>query len=173
MKIKEKKLKNSKSQQPSSFIPVSKGTKLTDIAPPPPDPLYEHISGATSSYPGAPYFFDPGYGAKLTAYRFHHGNIKHENSNTIYAEANWLNAARYRDYVFFRDRAAHCLDHLRDEMRGIEDAGPGGNLGAIGWFQSVMATVKAKDPEFYQVIQGVRQPGDYTTEAPSYGIGEI
>jgi len=112
-----------------------------------------HKSGASSSH-FSPFNFLPTYeGAKLTSARFKHGADKYEAS-TVYDEANWLKAFRARDVAFFRDRAGHCLEHLVAEMRGQDDSDPGGNLGALGWFQDVMAFVKKNDPFFYGAIQG-------------------
>ncbi|MGH7184522.1 MAG: hypothetical protein ACREJN_21460 [Nitrospiraceae bacterium] len=120
--------------------------------------IVKHQSGATSSHITPPYFRMPGEAVKLTALRFQHGNEKHENGNPVYGEANWMTAYRAKDYMFFRDRAGHALEHLWDEMQGKEDPSPGGNLGAVGWAIEVLAYVKVNDPEFYEVIQGKRKP---------------
>jgi hypothetical protein len=113
-----------------------------------------HSSGAASSH-FSPFYFNPTFeGLKLTCLRYKEGNRKYENSGTVWAEANWLKAFKARDVQFFRDRAGHCLEHLIDEMRGKDDLDPGGNLGAIGWFQDAMAFVKKYDPFFYGAIQG-------------------
>jgi hypothetical protein len=114
-----------------------------------------HASGATSSHFSPFSFYAPFEGIKLTCLRFLHGNWKHENGNTVYADANWLKAFRARDVQFFRDRAGHALEHLIAEMRGENDPDPGGNLGAVGWWVEVMAFVKKNDPEFYAMIQGI------------------
>lgn len=65
-----------------------------------------------------------------------------------------MKAFNARDVEFFRDRAAHALEHMLAEMRGEDDDGPGGNLGAVGWWVEVFAYVKKHDPELYGAIQG-------------------
>lgn len=119
-----------------------------------PEGLIASASGATSSH-AAPFSFYPTYeGQKLTSLRFEHGNAKHEKNDPVYLNANWLKAFHARDVAFFRERAKHCMEHFIDEMRGKDDMDPGGNLGAMGWFQDVMAYVKVNDPFFYGAIQG-------------------
>ena len=117
-------------------------------------PVVVSASGSTSSH-FSDFNFHPTYeGARLTALRFKHGNEKHENSGTVYSEANWLKAYHARDVAFFRDRGGHSMEHLIDEMRGVDDPDPGGNLGAIGWYVDVLAFIKKNDPHFYGAIQG-------------------
>lgn len=123
-----------------------------------------HSSGATSSHFSPFSFFNPYEGTKLTDMRFAEGNRKHENDNPVYADANWLKAFNARDVKFFRDRAGHAMEHLIDEMRGKDDEDPGGNLGAVGWFQEVMAFVKKNDPFFYACIQGKFNVNDTKAE---------
>lgn len=114
----------------------------------------EHKSGAGSSH-FSPFNFLPTYaGVRLLSLRFKAGNVKYENNNPVYDEANWLKAVKARDIDFFRDRAGHAMEHLINEMRGEDDPDPGGNLGAIMWFCDVMAYVQSKDPELYAAIQG-------------------
>lgn len=134
---------------------------------------FVHSSGATSSHRAAPYFFMTGAGDKLTALRFEAGNEKHEDGTPVYDQANWLRALKTRDWKFFRDRAAHARDHLHDEMRGTIDTAPGGNLGAVGWFVDIAAFVAEKDPEFWQVVQGIRHPDDYTTDSPWVAVIKV
>ncbi len=118
------------------------------------DSKVAHSSGATSSHFSPFAFNNPFEGTKLTCQRFVAGNRKHENDNPVYAEANWLRAFKSRDVAFFRDRAGHALEHLIAEMRGEDDNDPGGNLGAVGWLQEVLAYVKKNDPFLYGAIQG-------------------
>lgn len=125
-----------------------------------------HASGATSSHRTPNYFLVTGEGERVTAERFDYGNHKHEFGNTVYLEANWLKAFYSRDVAFFRDRAGHVKEHLQAEMRGNDDHGPGGNLGAIGWFVDVMAFVKKNDPIFYGAIQGKYRLEDADVPAP-------
>lgn len=113
-----------------------------------------HGSGATSSHYSPFNFLNPFEGSQLTCQRFKEGNRKHEDNNPVYSEANWLKAFYARDVAFFRDRAGHALEHLIAEMRGDDDDAPGGNLGAVGWWQEVMAFVKKHDPYLYAAIQG-------------------
>lgn len=128
-----------------------------------------HSSGATSSH-FSPFTFYPTYeGVRLTSLRFKEGNRKHENSDPIYSNANWLKAFKARDVAFFRDRAGHAMEHLIDEMRGVDDKDPGGNLGAVGWFQDVMAYVKKNDPFLYGAIQGKWNINDRNAEANFLG----
>lgn len=142
-------------------------------APAPPNSLFTHDSGATSSHSTPRFALVPGYGERNTALRFGYGNHKHEHDNNVLADANWLVAARERDYKFFQDRFGHVREHLKQEERGIEDLNPGGNLGAIGWYQEVASFLAVKDPEFYEVVRGLRTPDDYSGDAPTYGRGEI
>lgn len=129
------------------------GKPLSTI-PSPKDVKVAHGSGATSSH-FSPFNFYPTYeGMKLTAARFKEGNRKHEDSDPVYGNANWLKAFYAQDVNFFRDRAGHALEHLIAEMRGENDSDPGGNLGAVGWWVDVMAFVQANDPTFYAAIQG-------------------
>ena len=88
------------------------------------------------------------------AERYRAGNVKHEDNNPVYSEANWMKAVNARDIQFFRDRAGHAMEHLIKEMRGEDDTDPGGNLGAVMWFCDMMAYVKVKDPALYDAIQG-------------------
>jgi hypothetical protein len=113
-----------------------------------------HASGAQSSHKAPNYFLMTGCGRTPTALRFQYGNTKYEGDNTVYHEANWLKAYNAKDLGFFRDRAAHAVDHIWAEFRGEDDLAPGGNLGAIGWFQDIMSFVKEHDPYFYGAIQG-------------------
>lgn len=113
-----------------------------------------HASGASSSHFSPFDFLNPFEGSKLTSQRFRVGNAKYENSDTVYANCNWLKALRARDVKFFRDRAGHALEHLIAEMRGEDDPDPGGNLGAVGWCLEVLAYVKKQDPHLYGAIQG-------------------
>lgn len=115
---------------------------------------FTHASGATSSHQTLLFFHVPFEGIAVIAQRFQYGNEKHEDGTTVYAESNWLRAVEARDVAFFRDRAGHALEHLWAEMRGADDSGPGGNLGAIGWFVAVMAYVRKHDSELYSAIQG-------------------
>lgn len=127
----------------------------------PVDPEMEkvvHASGAGSSHFSPYSFYNPFEGAKLTCQRFRAGNLKYENGTTVYADMNWLKAFTARDVAFFRDRAGHAVEHLIAEMHGNDDDGPGGNLGAVGWWVEVFAFVKANDPAFYAVIQGKCHP---------------
>ena|ERR1043166_887418 len=113
-----------------------------------------HKSGATASH-HSPFCFNHTFeGAKLTSLRFQEGNRYHEDDNPVYVEANWLKAVYERDVMFFRNRAGHALEHLIDEMRGKDDPKPGGNLGAVGWFQDIMAFTRKHDPFLYGAIQG-------------------
>ena len=127
-----------------------------------------HASGAASSYFSSFSFHNPMEGLRLTCQRFDYGNRKYENNTPIYDEANWLRAFKAKDWQFFRDRAGHALEHLRAEMRGEDDDGPGGNLGAIGWFVEVMAYVKKHDPVFYALIQGKEQQPSYEARIAEY-----
>ena len=123
-----------------------------------------HGSGATSSHFSPFSFFNPFEGAKLTCQRFMSGNHKHENDDPVYANMNWLKAFHARDVGFFRDRAGHALEHFIAEMHGQDDADPGGNLGAVGWWQEVFACVKRRDPFLYGAIQGKWSIGDSDLE---------
>lgn len=124
-----------------------------------------HGSGATSSHFSPFAFFCTYEGIRLTSMRFVEGNRKHEKSDPVYSHANWLKAFHARDVGFFRDRAGHALEHLIAEMRGEDDPDPGGNLGALGWFQDVMAYVKKNDPFLYACIQGKYLITDQKAEA--------
>lgn len=114
-----------------------------------------HFSGAHSSHLSPFSFYNPFEGAKLTCERFREGNRKYENGTTVYAKMNWLKAFHAKDVDFFRSRAGHALEHLIAEMHGEDDNGPGGNLGAVGWWVEVMAYVRKHDPGFYAQIQGI------------------
>lgn len=116
--------------------------------------IVAHTSGATSSHFSPFTFNNPFEGAKLTCQRFAAGNAKHEKLNPVYLEANWLKAFRERDVKFFRDRAGHAMEHLIDEMRGKDDPDPGGNLGAIGWFQEIAAFTAKNDPFLWGAVCG-------------------
>lgn len=122
------------------------------------DQLNISKSGASSSFISPPYFSMPMEFTTMTAERWGHGSSKHKEEGPVYSEQNWLKAYHAKDYAFFRDRSGHALEHGWNEMRGVEDPDPGGNIGAIGWFWSVMAFIKVNDPEFYKVIQGVKRP---------------
>lgn len=124
-----------------------------------------HSSGSTSSHFSPFSFFNPFEGVKLTCQRFVAGNHKHENDDPVYANMNWLKAFHARDVGFFRDRAGHALEHLLDEMHGVDDGDPGGNLGAVGWCVEVFAYVKKNDPFLYGAIQGKWRIDDADTEA--------
>lgn len=137
---------------------------------------FVHKSGATSGSYVPNIFIVPYEGDDLVALRFLYGNQKHEDDNPLYAEANWLKAYRLRDVNFFRERGAHAIRHLKQEMRGIKDLNPGGNLGGALWFCYVMAFIEKNDPFFYGAIIGrwninnteieAKLPArkDYTTE---------
>lgn len=124
-------------------------------------------SGATSGELKPLYFLATGYGQKATGLRFGYGNKKHEKSQTVLSEANWLKAFHARDLEFFRDRAAHALDHLGNELRGRFDFSPGGNWGAVGWCQDVFPFVAKFDPAFYNAIVGISpHPGKRAEKCP-------
>jgi len=116
--------------------------------------IVQHVSGAKSSHFSPFVFNSPFEGAKLTCQRFAYGDGKYAPGETVYENLNWMKALKARDVGFFRDRAGHALDHLVKEMRGIDDDGPGGNLGAVGWWVEVFAYVKKHDPQLYGAIQG-------------------
>ncbi len=118
-------------------------------------------SGATSSAGhDYPYHLMTHCAEKLTALRFGAGNKKHENDDTVLANANWLKAFHSRDLEFFRNRYTHARDHMDAEMQGRFDDDPGGNIGAVGWFIEVLAYVKEYDPDFYSAVVGVKpHPG--------------
>ncbi len=119
------------------------------------DDKVTHTSGSQSSHFSEFSFYNPFEGAKLTCQRFKEGNRKYEDSDTVYANMNWLKAFHAKDINFFRDRSGHALEHLIAEMHGDEDEKPGGNLGAVGWWVEIMAYVRKHDPVFYKAIQGV------------------
>jgi hypothetical protein len=131
--------------------------------------MHTSLSGATSSYKTSNTFHAPRNYRRYLADRFAIGNVKHENGTTVYAEANWLKALRARDVEFFRNRAVHAENHGHDEMRGIDDPDPGGNIGAELWFWSMMAYVSDVDPEFYQAIRGKRHQ-KYSGNPPKLDI---
>ena len=118
-------------------------------------------SGATSGGTHPPYELTTGYGEKVTAERFGYGNRKHENGQTVLADANWLKAFHARDIDFFRDRINHAAEHIRKEQHGQFDPNPGGNWGAVGWCVDVMEFVKRFDRLFYLAIVGLTpHPGE-------------
>lgn len=118
-------------------------------------------SGATSGGKSTPYVFMTWAGVKRTALRFWYGNQKHENGQTVLADANWLKAFHSRDLEFFRDRMAHAIDHIQAEMQGRFETTPGGNWGAVGWCTEVMPFVEENDREFYLAIVGLLpHPGE-------------
>lgn len=123
-------------------------------------------SGATSSVGMPEYHLVPGEIEDLIAMRFAYGNHKHEDGNTVLAEANWLRAYRARDIAFFRDRAAHARKHLKRESRGDYDGAPGGNLGAVGWWLEVAAFINKHDPLFYDAINGLRPMNSLPVQNP-------
>lgn len=118
-------------------------------------------SGATSSKGhDAPYWLLTWLSVEKTAQRFGAGNEKHENSDTVLANANWLKAFHARDLAFFRNRATHAFDHFKAEMQGLHDSDAGGNWGAVGWFLEVISFVEKFDPDFYAAIVGLQpHPG--------------
>lgn len=118
-------------------------------------------SGATSSKGhDAPYWLLTWLSVEKTALRFGAGNEKHENSDTVLANANWLKAFHARDLAFFRNRATHAFDHFKAEMQGQHDSDAGGNWGAVGWFLEVISFVEKHDPDFYLAIVGLKpHPG--------------
>lgn len=122
-------------------------------------------SGATSSKGhDAPYWLTTGCGSKRGALRFGAGNVKHENSDTVLANANWLKAFHDRDLAFFRNRYVHAMDHAFNEMQGRTDSDPGGNWGAVAWFLDVICFVEENDLQFYNAVQGlIPHPGPRST----------
>lgn len=118
-------------------------------------------SGATSSKGhDAPYWLLTWLSVEKTALRFGAGNEKHENRDTVLANANWLKAFHARDLAFFRNRATHAFDHFKAEMQGQHDSDAGGNWGAVGWFLEVISFVEKHDPLFYEAIVGLKpHPG--------------
>lgn len=134
------------------------------------DQKVAHKSGANSSHFSPFSFFCPFEGVRLTCQRFLAGNRKYEAGTTVYAEMNWLKALASRDVAFFRDRAGHALEHLLYEMHGTEDSGPGGNLGAVGWWVETFAYVKSRDPFLYACIQGKHHITDAEAEK-AYAVG--
>lgn len=126
------------------------------------DDKVKFASGATSSKGhDAPYQLMTHCAVKRGALRFGAGNVKHENSDTILANANWLKAFHARDLAFFRNRYQHARDHMDNEMQGIRDLDLGGNFGAVVWFLEVMCYVEDNDPAFYDAIIGLKpHPGE-------------
>ena len=113
-----------------------------------------HKSGAKSSHMVPNLFIVPPGLDEPIALRFMYGNEKYEEGNPVYSESNWYKAYRARDVAFFRERGAHCIKHIKREMRGDDDFNPGGNIGGAGWFLSILAFVKDSDPFLYGAIQG-------------------
>lgn len=124
-------------------------------------------SGATSGGRHPQYNLTTGFGVRRTAERFTYGNLKHENGQTVLADANWLKAFHARDLDFFRDRISHAKDHLHRESQGLFESTLGGNWGAVGWCVDVMPFVQAFDPEFYLAVVGVNpHPGKRKGQCP-------
>lgn len=119
-------------------------------------------SGATSAHGAHPYRYMAGYGVKAGSLRYGYGNVKHEDGNTVLAEANWLKAFHARDLEFFQDRFEHAKEHIQDESQGKFDLAPGGNMGAVVWCADIMCFTAKFDPDFYMAVVGrVKHPGPH------------
>lgn len=124
-------------------------------------------SGATSGGVHPQYNLTTGFGEMKTSNRYSYGNVKHEKSQTVLAEANWLKAFHARDLNFFRDRISHAQDHIKAESQGRFDPNPGGNWGAVGWCVDALSFVEAFDYDFYLAVVGVKpHPGKRKGKCP-------